>query len=193
MIGSRGTCEEGAGIVFAVVATIFLVGWVESMREEGNDPTVSNIVHELNKCRDAALTYLNSKGQEAVRLSLREDVNYIDSLAAYMDVTEHYQENRYAFCLSRDILWVGCSLRRWKRSLFALWGTSIFDSFFSLLLHHPQDKMGRKNCKRLIRVASEVGLYGSSSLNEPPRSIEDRFYRIQDDVVWMPVSRIEYN
>ena len=188
---SKGTYEEVIAHLVYVVLTIYVVGWIESVREEGKDPTVSNIVHDLTKCRDVALDYLRVMGTERVNCELRQGVNNIEILTRYMNLPELYREDRYAFCLSGDVLWVGYSLRQWKRSFFEFWGTSILDCIFSLLLFHPRDKVGRKNCKRLALRAMEVGLYGSYDLRTPPYSVDDRLYRLRDDAVWMPVSRID--
>ena len=186
----KGFGQDTVGPLIILLLAIYLIVWVESTREESEDPTVSNIVHELTKCCDAIWTYLHDEGEEKVRNELKEGVNHIDILAYYMDVPGLYRADRYAFCLNGDVLWVGCNLRQWKNSFSAFWGASLLDSCVALLLFHPWDKMGRNNCKRLAQRALEIVLYGSSGLDKPPRSLEDRTYRVWDDVVWMPVSQI---
>jgi hypothetical protein len=178
---NKGTLSDIAGIFLTWVVGILLVSWWENEREARNDPTVANIVYELNQCRDAVGKCLQEKGREV----FSGHGNIIGVLEKYANPTKCYDNgNRYALYRRDNVLWVGCNLRQWRELSYLDFLRPSF--WWRFIAGHPADKLGIKNCSRLKRRAWEIDLYGSANLNAPPLGREV-FFQPKDNVVWMRI------
>jgi hypothetical protein len=176
---------NGWELLFIVFLGFYVLSWYCNRREEANDPTVSNIIYELMKYRDAVKCYL-AEERYAINI-LSENVNNIAVLRTCLESTGTSLERRYVFLRKENVLWIGCSLRQWGHAPFYS-GSFLSRGFYYFLLGHPLDKLDVKNCQRLARRASEIGLYGSADFELPPRMGEESLFRRKDDVVWMKSS-----
>ena len=183
-----GTEADLIGWIITLIGCVLVISWLLDLRDDWQDPTVSNIVHDLRKCRDAAWLYLNARASETSLQIPSPSVNRIELLRPFLDDPEKYRSGQYAFRETPGGLWVGCNLRNRTDSFpLAFWIPRWLIRLIAAAGGHPSDKMDYRNCVRLARRAPEVGLYGTPGIDIPPSDIPERFYRSRDDAVWMQV------